>query len=270
MVAKAQLDDEVPQQIACGRFKNATLEGITFNSCFPSQTARSDSPSTTFKEFDDLVQFVSFLFNKKILFLPINVAKNFPKLLVYHAAYLSIDTIKKIHFEGMNKLRWLFLDGNSIERVDSDTFEDLIDLIRLEMSMTESRCCFLNFFTFLVVVEENSIKLMNSDAFNKLTDLAYLHLSGNECIDEDFEGPRMQLAAQKVQEKCGFREGNRTENFFAFDCGKVSFNQGFVIGGEKVLRGQWPFVAALRYIKSKEFFCGGVLITKRHVVTGIE
>lgn len=95
---------------------------------------------------DDSVQFLSLLFNKKIFFLPVNVSQSFPNLLIYHAGHCSIETIKKINFEAMSTLRWLFLDGNQLERIDSDTFDDLTDLIRLEMSeqvahflMSESR-----------------------------------------------------------------------------------------------------------------------------------
>lgn len=122
--------------------------------------------------------------------------------------------------------------------------------------------------TMSFVLEDNRIKLMNSDVFGKLSNLKHLHLSGNECVDEDFDDTTIASAVQIVHQNCGFREGNKTDNVFNFECGKVSYNEGYVVGGRKVIRGQWPFIVALRFIRTKQFFCGGVLITTTHVVTG--
>lgn len=52
------------------------------------------------------------------------------------------------------------------------------------------------------------------------------------------------------------------------DCGKVSFSSGFVIGGTKSKRGQWPFLVAVFNLETNKFFCGGNLITSKNVLTG--
>lgn len=134
MIKNAFLSEDESQKIACGRTKNATLEGVSFKTCFSSHTARSDSPYSTFEDVDYSIQFISFVFNKKILFLPIRVAENFPNLLIYHATFCSIKTVQKVNFKDLSRLRWLFLDGNQLETIASDTFEDLTSLFRLEMS----------------------------------------------------------------------------------------------------------------------------------------
>lgn len=53
----------------------------------------------------------------------------------------------------------------------------------------------------------------------------------------------------------------------SFTCGKPMYTSGLVIGGDKVTRGEWPYVAALFYTQQQKFFCAGTLITKEHVVT---
>lgn len=110
---------------------------------------------------------------------------------------------------------------------------------------------------------------MNGESFSQLGDLKVLYLVGNECIDERFEGAEMENAARVVTEKCGFHEESiKADDPFSFECGKTFFNFGLVVGGTEIIRGQWPFIAALRLLATKQYFCGGTLITKQHVVTG--
>lgn len=49
----------------------------------------------------------------------------------------------------------------------------------------------------------------------------------------------------------------------------MSFASGLVLGGKRTDRGQWPFLVALRHIIHKRFFCGGSLISSKHVLTGL-
>lgn len=56
------------------------------------------------------------------------------------------------------------------------------------------------------------------------------------------------------------------------DCGTITAKlESRMSGGEKTDRGQWPFLAALFTVKEEEndFYCGGSLISPRHVLTGI-
>lgn len=53
----------------------------------------------------------------------------------------------------------------------------------------------------------------------------------------------------------------------SFTCGKSHYTSGLIIGGDKVNRGEFPFVAALFYIQHQKFFCAGTLITAEHVVS---
>lgn len=41
-----------------------------------------------------------------------------------------------------------------------------------------------------------------------------------------------------------------------------------IFGGGETDRGQWPFIAALYHTNKSEYFCGGTLISSRHILTG--
>jgi Leucine rich repeat len=66
--------------------------------------------------------------NKKIVYLPVEVDEKYPGLIGYDASKCSIKEISKENFKGLSKLKILWLHHNFIERVDSDTFQDLSSL----------------------------------------------------------------------------------------------------------------------------------------------
>ena len=41
-----------------------------------------------------------------------------------------------------------------------------------------------------------------------------------------------------------------------------------ISGGSEAETGQWPWIASLQLTKDKDHYCGGVLITDRHILTG--
>lgn len=52
-------------------------------------------------------------------------------------------------------------------------------------------------------------------------------------------------------------------------CGSVDILDPRISGGSETKRGEWPFLAALYYVEQLQFFCGGTLITRQHVLTGM-
>jgi secreted trypsin-like serine protease len=57
----------------------------------------------------------------------------------------------------------------------------------------------------------------------------------------------------------------------ALSCEIPSVNSGFVVGGNEVVRGSYPWMVALMKLEDNEppmYFCGGSLISKKHVLTG--
>lgn len=55
----------------------------------------------------------------------------------------------------------------------------------------------------------------------------------------------------------------------ADQCGTVKFIEPQIVGGSQTTRGEWPFIAALYYTDDAKFFCGGTLISAKHVLTGV-
>jgi Leucine-rich repeat (LRR) protein len=75
----------------------------------------------------------NFNYNKKIFYLPIDVAEKFPYLTVYGASDCSVKEISKLNFNGLKNLNILELSNNQIEKIDSDTFQDLVALEKLDL-----------------------------------------------------------------------------------------------------------------------------------------
>lgn len=54
----------------------------------------------------------------------------------------------------------------------------------------------------------------------------------------------------------------------AIECGTVNLYHEAILGGNEVKKAEWPFIAALYYSGTSQYFCGGTIITQRHVLTG--
>lgn len=121
--------------------------------------------------------------------------------------------------------------------------------------------------------ERNKIKKLNTDAFSTLKVLAELWLDDNECIDDSmatdaFDSEVTQQMMQIIEKNCSFSE--QPEPLFNFKCGETFCEGGVcnrIVGGSKMKRGEWPFLVALYHVGRESFFCGGTLITSKHVVT---
>lgn len=51
-------------------------------------------------------------------------------------------------------------------------------------------------------------------------------------------------------------------------CGTSFLFDGVVLDGNETRRGELPFLCALYSYELEKFFCGGALITSRHVLSG--
>lgn len=120
--------------------------------------------------------------------------------------------------------------------------------------------------------EINLIKSMNAKLFEGLPKLHTVWLLNNICINERFgqnttayfpyENKKLKELAKEVDDHCSYIETKFTE------CGTTSYSVGHIVGGAEAKPGQWPFMAALVMRSTKQFFCGGNLISRRHVLTG--
>lgn len=52
------------------------------------------------------------------------------------------------------------------------------------------------------------------------------------------------------------------------ECGAINIPKGLAIEGHQTLKGFWPFAVGVYEIKDYKLFCGGSLISRKHVLTG--
>lgn len=97
--------------------------------CFMNNRTAIRTTSITFYfGVDDSINAISFSFNPKVDFLPIQVDQKFPNVIEYRAANCALRRVMKANFEGLDKLETLRLSGNRIEKMLSDTFDGLLKL----------------------------------------------------------------------------------------------------------------------------------------------
>jgi secreted trypsin-like serine protease len=63
---------------------------------------------------------------------------------------------------------------------------------------------------------------------------------------------------------CFFVEGQSVRE----KCGRKFSAIGTVFGGERTQSNEWPWLAALFYWPKDVFFCGGSLVSSKHVISG--
>lgn len=205
-------------------------------------TAKIDSMDYTISSRSENQIALHFAGNKNIFFLPVRLSESFSDLRELDAENCSLTVILKENFKKLDNLEVVLLRLNQIERIETNTFEDLSFLKYLWLS-------------------ENPIKVMSGQMFNNHQWLEHVDLKETKCIDESFEDEAsLKTLSQVVDEKCGLEVN--------LHCVKSSFVRSLVLGGSVIRPGQWPFLVALQYRQDRKFFCGGNLITSRHVLTG--
>ncbi|KAG4066426.1 hypothetical protein HA402_007062 [Bradysia odoriphaga] len=53
----------------------------------------------------------------------------------------------------------------------------------------------------------------------------------------------------------------------AIECGTINLYREAVLGGKEVVKDEWPFIVALYYSSTFKYFCGGTIISDKHVLT---
>lgn len=183
---------QTPVKISCEKISVSVWSNIgSQKTCgMQSKTSISSSASELNLPADESMRGLMMKDNKKVLFLPINVYKSFPKLFVYAASNCSLNSVSRDNFKYLVELEALYLSHNQIEAILVNTFEDLTSLKWL-------------------IIWGNKVKFMNGDALQMLTELKQVQLSENLCIDDDFEdAEELATMTKSISEKCGFPEIN--------------------------------------------------------------
>lgn len=123
-------------QIACGIIKDQ-MEFSAIGSqrtCFVGADTIVDRRDYTFSiEKDETVKALVFGKNPKLQYLPIRVNENLPKLLTYTSNGSPIKFIARENFKNMKDLKVLSIVDGKIEKVYSDSFEDLTSLEQIDL-----------------------------------------------------------------------------------------------------------------------------------------
>lgn len=53
------------------------------------------------------------------------------------------------------------------------------------------------------------------------------------------------------------------------ECGTINIAKELIIEGNQTLKGFWPFSVAIVEVQEHRPFCGGTLISRKHVLTGM-
>jgi len=119
--------------------------------CFMNSVTKIDTPDCTIKSpIDHSILQLFFVFNQGIKFIPINIWKAFPDLVILHAHDCQITTIKKENLANLNKMEYLGFRKNQITQIPDNTFEDLVSLKMLYLGRYVVRKMFMVFFNLLV------------------------------------------------------------------------------------------------------------------------
>lgn len=121
------------KEVSCENVSSSTLRDFveSVKTCFMDKTTSIDTKNVTISTLDNLIGGLDLTDNKNIFFLPVGVSEKFPNLLGYIARKVSIKEISRSNFKGMDKLKFLNLYGNQIEKITSETFIDLKNLEKL-------------------------------------------------------------------------------------------------------------------------------------------
>ena len=109
----------------------------------------------------DSIQALSFVDNKNIKYLPVNIGESFPNIMIISASGNSIEKVSSENFKNMPQLKSLNLSGNRIKTLSSDTFENLDNLEEL-------------------ILENNEIETFEESFFITFKTLRRLRIKGNK------------------------------------------------------------------------------------------
>jgi Leucine-rich repeat (LRR) protein len=129
----------VPSVLSLNEFSHRVLcESIDMkglhDTCVLHYTSINIPETTILSNRDNAIGGLSLRINSKVKFLPANIYETFPSLVFISAHHCAIRWVSKNNFRNLRKLTSLDLSYNSIRKIPSDAFEDLISLEKLTLS----------------------------------------------------------------------------------------------------------------------------------------
>jgi Leucine-rich repeat (LRR) protein len=129
LVIEASLSTTTCDEIEMQRLKDVGNQ----RSCV-KQSSPITSPDLFFVDPTESNITVFYFFrNKQLFYLPVQVYKAAPNLLMIDAPYSEIKAISKKNFEKLTKLEFLWLHFNKIATIPPETFADLVSLKKISL-----------------------------------------------------------------------------------------------------------------------------------------
>lgn len=120
-------------EVICERFENHLWKAdhAQLETCFIQEQRIGSLGYSIGSLHDENVTGLWFDDNEDLFYLPENVSRTYPNLQGLSAERCSLRAIGKDNFRGLKSLRFLWLTNNMLERIPSDTFQELVSLEKL-------------------------------------------------------------------------------------------------------------------------------------------
>ncbi|CAO1358327.1 unnamed protein product [Diamesa serratosioi] len=152
------------------------------------------------------------VYTVRTLYIPQQISKFFPHLISLDITSVSLLSVSKEDFTGLDELKFLFIRDNEITLIPSNTFFDLKELITIELNGNQLEVIDNNLFKNNLKLEaiglnNNKIKYIGSRTFLHLPALIKVDLKSNDCVRTHLESEftsdnPLTTMIEFVQENC--------------------------------------------------------------------
>ena len=165
-------------------------------------------------EVNDVEAF--YVIDQHILFMPFKLAENFPKLDTIFVNHSGLSKLSKNDFESLDRLKFLTITFNNISTIDDRTFDSVPQIEYLNLASNNIQSLPEEIFMTLIQLQtldlsdnllktlstnvlpayndiesfyaqNNHIELINVAVIRRLREAKFINLSGNICIDAEYE-----------------------------------------------------------------------------------
>lgn len=194
--------------------------------------------------------------DQQTLFLPTNIAQQFPNLNELFVSGSGLYVIDELVFKNMHNLIALTLRENKLQELPSKAFAGLKILRDLDLSLNRIAVIEDGAFSGLemlqklklnnnlvvsvsditfrdlpnlreLYIEKNKLKFISVNLSRSMTQLAFADFTSNECVDSNYPTKTLDMIQQKFDEKCVAH----VELSCQFTEDKISFNQTVTVHG---------------------------------------
>lgn len=154
--------------------------------CELSKDTAIADPNTKFSNTkNDDVTFIEFQNIKLIEYLPVDIYETFPNLAVFRGDRCAIKSVSYQNFRGLNNLSQLSLNGNDLETLEENIFDDLTSLSFLYLDSNKISSLAPKLFSKnsnldFLHMNHNLLTKLHADSFHNNEKLALLHISDNK------------------------------------------------------------------------------------------